>query len=161
MASKYTRDFYQKGTTALSMEFSRQECWSRLPFPTLGEFHGQRSLVGYSPWACKESDMTEWLMQTQMGPTLQSCLSLPHWYRTCPKACRKCSLCSTSLQEKEERACLISASQFTPSPLGQRGAGSLVAVTSSVWSKHQECSGKALPQLLLVVCWWVVNNWLS
>ena len=23
--------------------------------------HGQRSLVSYSPWACKESDMTEWL----------------------------------------------------------------------------------------------------
>ena len=22
-------------------------------------FHGQRSLVGYSPWGCKESDMTE------------------------------------------------------------------------------------------------------
>ena len=22
-------------------------------------FHGQRSLVGYSPWDCKESDMTE------------------------------------------------------------------------------------------------------
>jgi len=26
-----------------------------------GEFHGQRSLVGYSPWGCKESDMTEQL----------------------------------------------------------------------------------------------------
>ena len=23
-----------------------------------GEFHGQRSLVGYSPWGHKESDMT-------------------------------------------------------------------------------------------------------
>ena len=23
------------------------------------ESHGQRSLVGYSPWGCKESDMTE------------------------------------------------------------------------------------------------------
>ena len=27
----------------------------------LGEFHGQRSLVGYSPWGCKEFDMTEQL----------------------------------------------------------------------------------------------------
>ena len=25
----------------------------------LGEFHGQRSLVGYSPWDRKESDTTE------------------------------------------------------------------------------------------------------
>ena len=24
-----------------------------------GKFHGWRSLVGYSPWGCKESDMTE------------------------------------------------------------------------------------------------------
>ena len=24
-----------------------------------GEFHGQRSLVGYSPWGRKEMDMTE------------------------------------------------------------------------------------------------------
>ena len=24
-----------------------------------GEFHGQRSLVGYSLWGCKELDMTE------------------------------------------------------------------------------------------------------
>ena len=24
-----------------------------------GKFHGQRSLVGYSPWCSKESDMTE------------------------------------------------------------------------------------------------------
>ena len=26
-----------------------------------GKFHGQRSLVGYSPWGYKESDMTELL----------------------------------------------------------------------------------------------------
>ena len=30
-----------------------------------GESHGQRSLVGYSPWGCKESDMTEQLLLTQ------------------------------------------------------------------------------------------------
>ena len=32
--------------------------------PTLiflpGKSHGQRNLVGFSPWGCKESDMTEW-----------------------------------------------------------------------------------------------------
>ena len=31
------------------------------------EFHGQRNLVGYSPWGCKESDMTEWLTQTDLA----------------------------------------------------------------------------------------------
>ena len=36
---------------------------SRKPAPVflLGERHGQRRLVGYSPWSCKESDTTEWL----------------------------------------------------------------------------------------------------
>ena len=37
--------------------------WSRKWQPTPaflpGESHGQRSLVSYSPWGCKESDMTE------------------------------------------------------------------------------------------------------
>ena len=39
--------------------------WRREWLPTLvflpGEFHGQRSLAGYSPWGCKKPDMTEWL----------------------------------------------------------------------------------------------------
>ena len=34
---------------------------ARQPTPVFlpGEFHGQRSLGGYSPWGCKELDMTE------------------------------------------------------------------------------------------------------
>ena len=32
-----------------------------LQYSCLGKSHGQRSLVGYSPWGCKESDTTEWL----------------------------------------------------------------------------------------------------
>ena len=33
----------------------------QLPSPVLwpGEFHGHGSLVGYSPWGCKESNTTE------------------------------------------------------------------------------------------------------
>ena len=41
----------------------RKISWSRKWQPTPvflpGEAHGQRSLVCYSPWGCKESDMTE------------------------------------------------------------------------------------------------------
>ena len=48
----------------LSLEFSRQEYWSTLPWqptPVLlpGKSHGRRSLVGCSPWGRKESDTTE------------------------------------------------------------------------------------------------------
>ena len=34
--------------------------WQPTPVFLPGEFHGQRSLAGYSPWGCKESDTT-WL----------------------------------------------------------------------------------------------------
>ena len=33
--------------------------WQLTPVFLPGESHGQRSLVGYSPWADKESDTTE------------------------------------------------------------------------------------------------------
>ena len=35
--------------------------WQPTPVVLLGESHGQRSLVGYSPRGCKESDTTDWL----------------------------------------------------------------------------------------------------
>ena len=40
--------------------------WQPTPVFLPGEFHGQRSLVGYSPWGCKESDTTEQLTQTAL-----------------------------------------------------------------------------------------------
>ena len=33
--------------------------WQPIPVFLPGESHGWSSLVGYSPWGCKESDMTE------------------------------------------------------------------------------------------------------
>ena len=43
--------------------------WSRKWQPTLlflpGESHGQRSLMGYSPWSHKELDMTDWAHTAQ------------------------------------------------------------------------------------------------
>ena len=35
--------------------------WQPAPVLLPGKSHGRRSLVGYSPWGCKDSDMTEWL----------------------------------------------------------------------------------------------------
>ena len=42
---------------------------ARQPTPVFwpGKLHGQKSLVGYSPWGCKESDTTDWLsLHTQV-----------------------------------------------------------------------------------------------
>ena len=33
--------------------------WQSTPALLSGKSHGRRSLIGYSPWGCKESDMTE------------------------------------------------------------------------------------------------------
>ena len=39
------------------LEWRRKRQPTSVFFP--GKFHGQRSLMGYSPWGCKELDMTE------------------------------------------------------------------------------------------------------
>ena len=44
---------------SLGWEAPRRRKWQPTPVFLPGEFYGQRSLAGYSPWGCKESDMTE------------------------------------------------------------------------------------------------------
>ena len=41
--------------------------WQPMPVFLPGESQGQRSLVGYSPWGCKELDTTEATWHTQHG----------------------------------------------------------------------------------------------
>ena len=45
---------------SLGQEDPWRRAWQPTPVFLSGEFHGQRSLAGYSPWGCRESDMTEW-----------------------------------------------------------------------------------------------------
>ena len=44
---------------SLGQEDSPEKGMANTPVFLPGKFHGQRSLVGYNPWCCKESDMTE------------------------------------------------------------------------------------------------------
>jgi len=54
--------------------------WQPTPVFLSGKFHGQRSLVGYSPWGHKESDMTEWRhTHTHTQSALQYCLWMVLW----------------------------------------------------------------------------------
>ena len=46
---------------SLGWEEPLERKWLPSPVFMPGESHGQRSLVGYSSWGCKEWDMTEWL----------------------------------------------------------------------------------------------------
>ena len=49
------------GSISRSGRFPQRREWQPTPVFLPGESHGQRSLVGYSPWGLKESDTTEQL----------------------------------------------------------------------------------------------------
>ena len=69
---------------SLHLEDLLQEGMATTPIFLPGESHGERSLVGYSPQGCKESDMTETtdLSGTQyMGETPHP---FPKWLKLSP-----------------------------------------------------------------------------
>ena len=72
-----------------------KEMATPIPIFTPGEFHGQRRLVGYSPWDCKELDTTEQL--NILGPRLggeYECMSVS--VCACVKELdRECLLCNS------------------------------------------------------------------
>ena len=66
--------------------------WQPTPVSLLGKSHGQRSLLGYSPWCCKELDTTEQLSTVQAcfteatnspGSLFSCCSSLQPSYLVC------------------------------------------------------------------------------
>ena len=50
---------WESRVQSLDREDPLERKWQPTPVFLSGESHGQRSLVGYSPWGRKESDMTE------------------------------------------------------------------------------------------------------
>ena len=59
-----------------------------LPTPVFlpGEFSWQRSLAGYSPWGCKESDMTEWWGREALQTCLPWLPTIPYYLSSLPFA---------------------------------------------------------------------------
>ena len=55
--------------------------WQPTPVFLPGEFHRQRSLVGFSPWGCKESDVTE-----RLTPSL-SCTEISLNFSSVAQSC--------------------------------------------------------------------------
>ena len=50
---------------SLGGKIAWRRAWQPTPVFLPGESHGQRSLVGYGPWGCKELDMTKWPTHTK------------------------------------------------------------------------------------------------
>ena len=62
-------DIRDGGLTPGEVEMGRipwRRAWEPSPVGLPGESHGQRSLVGYSPWGHKESDTTEQLSNSNI-----------------------------------------------------------------------------------------------
>ena len=53
------REAKSKGEKERYKHLNGRRQWQPTPVLLPGKSHGQRSLVGYSPWGRKESDMTE------------------------------------------------------------------------------------------------------
>ena len=57
--------------------------WQPAPVFLPGKFHGQRSLVGYIPWGCEESDTTKQLSTHKGVPRLTiMCIFFPPLFPT-------------------------------------------------------------------------------
>ena len=49
----------KKSKYRILMHICQRRKWQPTPVLLPGKSHGRRNLVGYSPWGCKELDMTE------------------------------------------------------------------------------------------------------
>ena len=56
-----TQETQEMRVFSLAWEDPLGRKWQPTPVFLPGKFHGQRSLLGYSPWGCRESDTTEQL----------------------------------------------------------------------------------------------------
>src|SRR5574340_1103377 len=77
--------------------------WLLTPVFLPGESHGQRSLAGYSPWGCKESDTTERLAHTHI-------LTATYWMPPAPpvttrNASRYCKVSPGAKSPLREKPC--------------------------------------------------------
>jgi len=61
---------FPRGSDGKAFACTWRRKWQPTPVFLPGKFHGWRSLVGYSPWGCKELDTTErlhWVLWSILG----------------------------------------------------------------------------------------------
>ena len=62
-----------------------RRAWQSTPIFLPGESHGQKSLAGYSPWGCKELEMTE-VTEHAQAPNAVVVWG-PNWIQSSRKKC--------------------------------------------------------------------------
>ena len=99
--------------------------WQTTPVFLSGKSHGQRSLVGYSPWGCKESQLSNWA----------------HWFISC----NKCITVVQAVNRGNQGAGGMSALAFPPN---------FVFTLKQLIKKHNKVFIFFLKNEFLVsVCW--------
>ena len=133
-------------------KFSWTREWLPTPIFLPREFHGQRSLAGYSPWDCKESDMTGWL-------TLFTCTvwAYEHWSRTLPES-QSPSTVACMLSVLKSHVMFLSTFLFHPLffPLDAR-----LSLVRSVSFPFICDSGHRWPHQFLISLWFLDLCYLS
>ena len=119
--------------------------WIPTPAFLPREFHGQRSLVGYSSWSDRELDMTEWLTHTQTY-TISLSIWLPKWCYGKEHTCQ-CRRHKRPLgREDPLRRAHLSTPIFLPGKsYGQRSLPAMVyriakSCTQLKWLSTQACT---------------------
>ena len=121
--------------------------WQPTPVFLPGESHGQRSLTGYSPWGCKESDTTELLTHPVPQHHSVKILSFPHsmvWH----SCCKSFDLVPEGLFLG---SLFVSMSAFRPVPHCFDFCSSVVSFeirvceTSNLVTLFQDCFGSSAP----------------
>ena len=71
-----TQETQESPVRSLGWDYPWRREWQPTPVFLPGEYHGQRSLVGYSPQGHKELGMTEWLTYTRACALLKGVSAL-------------------------------------------------------------------------------------
>ena len=92
---------------SLGWEEPLRRDWLPAPVFLPGGLHGQRSLGGFSPWGCKESDTTEWLTHTHTSKHGILCLMRTGLGSHCPRTAVRCVKWT-----RDRNICKLSLSTF-------------------------------------------------
>ena len=121
-----------------------------------GNFHGQRSLVGYSPWGRKESGTTEQLTLTYLndgrgnednGDLLQKVPCRP-CYTQCPQPCSRPPLTHASARD----------SLTLTVKSGSVSCGSLLLSPGSWYAQGSVCALQESVSPVLCKFWWLYDG---
>ena len=98
--------------------------WQPAPVLLPGELHGQRILVGCSPWGHKDSDTTEWLTLS----LLYTARNLANWF--CFSTHQRKQLLLISCLQNQRTVCLLSV---TPQPSGTWHFSTREGISTAPW----------------------------